>query len=126
MAQRKTYRCPIEVTLGVIGGKWKPVILWRLGQRTYRFAELRRAIPGITERVLTQQLRQLEADGIVGRRVHASVPPKVEYSLTPYGESLQPAMTAICNWGVGHMEKIGVKPSPALRARLGDGGWMAV
>ena len=111
----KTYNCPVEATIDVIGGKWKPLILWWLHQRTYRFAELRRLIPGITEKVLTQHLRELEADGIVDRRVFATIPPKVEYSLTEYGNSLKQALNAICEWGQLHMQRIGAtEKSPGL------------
>jgi DNA-binding HxlR family transcriptional regulator len=104
--QTKIYNCPVEATIDVIGGKWKPLILWWLHQRTHRFAELRRLMPGITEKMLTQQLRELEADGIVHRRVYPTVPPKVEYSLTEYGGSLKRALQAICDWGRTHMERI--------------------
>jgi DNA-binding HxlR family transcriptional regulator len=103
----RTYHCPVEAAIDVFGGKWKAVILWWLSQRTWRFAELRRQIPGITEKMLTQQLRELEADGIVGRQVYPTVPPKVEYSLTDYGRSLKRALKAICDWGASHMERIG-------------------
>jgi len=114
----KTYNCPVEATIDVIGGKWKPLILWWLHQRTYRFAELRRLIPGITEKVLTQHLRELEADGIVDRRVFATIPPKVEYSLTEYGNSLKQALNAICEWGQLHMQRIGAaEKSPGLRLK---------
>ena len=105
----KSYTCPVEAAIDVIGGKWKAQILWWLQQRTWRFAELRRQMPGITEKMLTQQLRELEADGIVSRRVFAMVPPKVEYSLTQYGQSLRRALTAICDWGRKHMERIGAE-----------------
>jgi DNA-binding HxlR family transcriptional regulator len=87
----KVYNCPVEAAIDVIGGKWKPLILWWLHHRTHRFAELRRLMPGITEKMLTQQLRELEADGIVHRRIYPTVPPKVEYSLTYYGRSLKRA-----------------------------------
>jgi DNA-binding HxlR family transcriptional regulator len=103
----KTYNCPVEAAVDVFGGKWKAVILWWLQRRTWRFAELRRQIPGVTEKMLTQQLRELEADGIVARRVYPTVPPKVEYSLTEYGRSLKRALRAICDWGRGHMVRIG-------------------
>jgi DNA-binding HxlR family transcriptional regulator len=103
----KTYHCPVEATIDVIGGKWKALILWWLQQRTWRFAELRRQIPGITEKMLTQQLRELEADGIVARQVYPTVPPKVEYSLTDYGRSLKRALREICEWGQQHMKRIG-------------------
>jgi DNA-binding HxlR family transcriptional regulator len=111
----KTYNCPVEAAVDVFGGKWKALILWWLQERTWRFAELRRQIPGITEKMLTQQLRELEADGIVDRRVYPTVPPKVEYSLTEYGRSLKRALRAICDWGQNHMERIGavaILPEP--------------
>jgi len=103
----KTYNCPVEAAIDVIGGKWKPLILWWLHQDTHRFGQLRRQIPGITEKMLTQHLRELEADGIVERRVYPSVPPRVEYSLTDYGRSLKQALEAICEWGRLHMLRIG-------------------
>jgi DNA-binding HxlR family transcriptional regulator len=103
----RTYNCPVEAAIDVFGGKWKALILWWLNQRTWRFAELRRQIPGITEKMLTQQLRELEADGIVERKVYPTVPPKVEYSLTEYGRSLKRALKALCDWGKNHMERIG-------------------
>lgn len=105
----KVYNCPVEAAIDVIGGKWKPMILWWLHQQTYRFAELRRLIPGVTEKMLTQQLRELEADGIVERTVYPTVPPKVEYSLTEYGRSLKNALEAICEWGRIHMQRIGAR-----------------
>jgi DNA-binding HxlR family transcriptional regulator len=112
----KTYNCPVEAAVDVFGGKWKALILWWLQNRTWRFAELRRQIPGITEKMLTQQLRELEADGIVDRRVYATVPPKVEYSLTEYGRSLKRALQAICDWGRNHMERIGaIQTLPSRR-----------
>jgi len=111
----KIYHCPVEAAIDVIGGRWKAPILWWLSQRTYRFAELRRQIPGITEKMLAQQLRELEADGIVHRRVYPTVPPKVEYSLTEYGRSLKRALKAICEWGAVHMQRIGArKRAPVL------------
>jgi DNA-binding HxlR family transcriptional regulator len=112
------YNCPVEAALDVIGGKWKPLILWWLHERTWRFAELRRLIPQITEKMLTQQLRELEADGIVHRRVYATVPPKVEYSLTEYGHSLEHALHAICEWGRLHMERIGAVDASPGRALI--------
>jgi DNA-binding HxlR family transcriptional regulator len=92
-------RCPAEHTLGVIGGKWKVVILYRLFDGPRRFSELRRAMPGVTQKVLTQQLREMEGDGLVTRKVFAQVPPKVEYALTPLGRSLRPIVDAMCRWG---------------------------
>ena len=97
--------CPVETTLRVIGGKWKAVILWWLGQDIHRFGELRRKIPGITVKMLTQQLRELEADGIVHREVYPEVPPKVEYSLTDYGRSLEKITDLMCDWGTKHLQR---------------------
>ena len=117
----KVYNCPVEAAIDVIGGKRKPLILWWLHHRTHRFAELRRLMPGITEKMLTQQLRELEADGIVHRRIYPTVPPKVEYSLTDYGRSLKRALQAICDWGRIHMERINavqVPPDRAAKAKV--------
>lgn len=96
------YNCPIEVTLEVIGGKWKCVILWWLRQDTKRFGELRQLIPEVTQKVLTQQLRELEADGLIRREVYREAPPRVEYSLTPYGETVRPVTELMCEWGKVH------------------------
>ena len=94
-------RCPAEATLGVIGGRWKVLILWHLFGGTRRFGELRRALAGVTQKMLTQQLRELERDGVVTRTVYAEVPPRVEYSLTDRGQSLRPVVAAMCTWGKG-------------------------
>ncbi|QNE75275.1 transcriptional regulator [Streptomyces finlayi] len=93
------YVCGIDAAMGVVGGKWKGLILWALNERTYRFGELRRELPGVTEKVLTSHLRELEEDGIVHREVHAEVPPRVEYSLTPLGVSLNEALEPLGAWG---------------------------
>jgi DNA-binding HxlR family transcriptional regulator len=96
--------CPVEATLAVIGGKWKAVLIVHMMHTgPHRFAELRRKTTGISDRVLTRQLRELETDGIVRREVFAEVPPRVEYSLTEYGESLRPVTEAMCQWGKRHM-----------------------
>lgn len=96
--------CPVEATLAVIGGKWKAVLIFHMMHGgTHRFAELRRKTHGISEQVLSRQLRELEADGIVFREAFAEVPPRVEYSLTEYGTSLKPVTEAMCHWGKRHM-----------------------
>ncbi len=96
----KIYNCPVELSLQVVGGKWKPVILWQLGTNgTKRFSELKRIMPNITQKMLTQQLRELEADSLVHREVYAQVPPKVEYSLTEFGRTLMPVLENLCKWG---------------------------
>lgn len=91
--------CPVEATLELIGGKWKGVILYHLLEGTHRFGELRRKLPSVTQRMLTKQLRELEECGVIRRVVHAEVPPRVEYSLTPLGETLRPVVLALKEWG---------------------------
>ena len=93
------YNCPVEATIDVIGGKWKCLIIHHLIDGTKRFNQLRRLIPAITQRMLTSQLRELEADGIVNRKVYAEVPPKTEYSLTKLGKTLDPVLWAMHDWG---------------------------
>lgn len=100
------YGCSVEATLDVIGGKWKGVILYHLLQDTRRFGELQRLMSGITRRMLTLSLRELEEEGIVHREVYKQVPPKVEYSLTEYGRSLEPVISSLRAWGETHMKKI--------------------
>lgn len=92
-------KCPAETTLEVIGGRWKIPILWHLLQGKRRFSELGRSLGPVTQKMLAQQLRELEADGILTRKVYPQVPPKVEYSLTPAGRSLKPVVEAMCKWG---------------------------
>lgn len=93
------FHCAMDVTMKYIGGKWKTVVLWYLRKDKKRFSELRRLIPNITEKMLSLQLKDLTNDGIVGRKVYAEVPPKVEYFLTDFGKSLIPALEEIARWG---------------------------
>lgn len=94
------YHNPVEATLSIIGGKWKVVILCLLKEtETMRFSDLQRAIPDITKKMLSQQLRELEADHIIQRTVYDEMPPRVEYSLTPEGETMRPMLNAMCAWG---------------------------
>jgi DNA-binding HxlR family transcriptional regulator len=102
----ETTRCGLDAVLDVVGGKWKTLILWELHPQPRRFGELRRLVEGISEKVLIQQLRELEADGIVHRDQYNEVPPKVEYSLTALGESLNSALMPLCDWGEQHMDRI--------------------
>ena len=94
--------CPVEAALELIGGKWKGVALFHLADGTKRFNELKRLAGSVTQRTLTKQLRELEADGLISRTVYPVVPPKVEYALTQKGESLIPVLTALRDWGIEH------------------------
>jgi DNA-binding HxlR family transcriptional regulator len=102
-------RCPVEATFSVIGGKWKPLIIHHLMRGTKRFSELQRAIPSVTRHMLTEHLRELEADGIVHREVYKQVPPKVEYSLTAAGLALKPVLDQILEWGVWYIQQQAVE-----------------
>jgi DNA-binding HxlR family transcriptional regulator len=98
--------CPVEVAISVVGGSWKLSIVKNLGGGTLRFGELRRAVGPVSERMLTRQLRELEQDGLVHRRVFAEVPPRVEYSLTELGASLSPAVDALDHWGAHYSDTV--------------------
>jgi DNA-binding HxlR family transcriptional regulator len=100
------YRSPAEVTISVVGGKWKILILCRLQYGIARFGELRKVIPGITQTMLTQQLRELEEDGVLQRKIYAEIPPRVEYSLTRFGQSLIPVLDAMSAWGQQYQKRI--------------------
>jgi DNA-binding HxlR family transcriptional regulator len=102
------FGCPVQGTINAIGGKWKVLLIWHLGFGPKRFAQLRKLLPGVSEKVLTAQLRQLEKDGIVDRRVKPSSPPQVTYSLTGAGEELLDPMSALCGWGTKHL---GIPPN---------------
>lgn len=102
----KSYGCGLEAALDVIGGKWKVLILWHTRQGPRRFGELKRLVPAISEKMLIQQLREMEADGIVARRDFREIPPRVEYALTEFGVSLAEALRPLCEWGREHMARI--------------------
>ncbi len=97
------YCCTVSTTLGIIGGKWKSLILWHLSFKTLRFSQLQRRLTKVTQKMLTQQLRELEADGLINRKVFAEVPPKVEYSLTELGQSVVPILALMCQWGKDYL-----------------------
>lgn len=100
------FNCGLEAALAVIGGKWKPLVLYHLARDAHRYGELRRAIGGVSDKVLIQQLKELERDEIIARRDFQEIPPKVEYSLTPFGQSLAIALGGLCAWGTEHMLSI--------------------
>ncbi len=91
--------CPVEAALTLIGGKYKTIILYHLKSETMRYSELRKVVPNATPKMLTQQLRELEADGLISRKVYPVVPPKTEYSMTEFGMTLVPVLDALCDWG---------------------------
>ncbi len=104
------YQCPVEATLDILGGKWKPLILFYLLDETLRFGELKRKMPDeITQQMLTRQVRELEKHGIVHREVYRQVPPKVEYSLTELGLTLKPLLLHMLEWGLMYVEKTGAE-----------------
>lgn len=98
-SSKKNYSCPVEAAIDIIGGKWKPVILWHIRDGPLRFNEIRSILPAITQGMLTRQLRELEADQVVNRTVYAEVPPRVEYSLTEFGMTVIPILDDLCEWG---------------------------
>jgi len=106
MQVREYIPCPVEVTLSIISGKWKGIILYRLLDKTMRFNELKKTMPNITCRTLTLQLRQLEEDGIIKRTVFPQVPPRVDYELTPLGKSMSPIIQSIRSWGIDYQKNV--------------------
>ena len=109
--------CPVNTTLSVIGGKWKVLILYHLIEHTQRFNEMRRLLPDITQRMLTLQLRELEEDGLVHREVYPVIPPKVEYSLTDLGRSIEPILGSMYDWGAEYLKSKGIEASCSMSAR---------
>ncbi len=105
----KEFRCPVEVTIGIVGGKWKCLILWHLHQGKMRFKELERIVPGVSQKMLTQQLKEMAADGLLEKTVYPEVPPRVEYHLTPRGHSLFPILEQMHQWA---LEQLGLTELP--------------
>lgn len=104
MENIKKFNCPVEYTLSIMGGKWKPVILWHLAvEGVRRYGEIKKSVTGITHKMLSQQLKELEWDGLIHRQEYHQIPPKVEYSLTDKGASLMPVLKTMCEWGGEHM-----------------------
>lgn len=100
---KSNFNCPIEATIQLIGGKYKAIILWHLMNKTLRYNEIRKKIPNITDKMLAQQLRELEKDKLINRVVYPVVPPKTEYSLTNFGKTLSPILDAMCDWGSNYL-----------------------
>src|SRR5476649_1815432 len=101
-----TFSCGLDAALAVIGGKWKPLVLYHLAQNVHRYGELRRAIGGVTDKVLIQQLKELQRDEIIDRVDFQEIPPKVEYSLTPFGRSLAKTLMPMCVWGTENRQQV--------------------
>ncbi len=117
----KEYACTFEIAMDLIGSKWKPIIVWHLGTKeVLRFNEIRKLLPKITQKMLTQQLRELEQDQLVHREVYPQVPPKVEYSLTEFGESLMPILKMMCKWGETYYEHVEVDGKKVMACRCVD------
>ena len=108
--------CPMGVAMGVIGGKWKLAIVWRLFDGKLRFNELQRLLDGVSAKVLAQHLRELEQDGIVSRRLFPEIPPRVEYELTETGRSLEPVLDSMCAWGRSYLAKDATDTLVTLRS----------
>jgi len=109
MKSCQTIQCPVEATINLIGGKYKAIILWHLVDKTLRYGELRDLVTSATPKMLTQQLRELENDGFISRKVYPVVPPKVEYSLTEFGKSIIPILDAMCAWGTDYLANSSIK-----------------
>ncbi len=107
----ETNNCPVETTIELIGGKYKALILWHLAKEKLRYSELKKLLSGITPKMLTQQLRELEAKSLIHREVFPIVPPKVEYSLTDLGRSLMPILVAMRDWGSGYLRQAQKEPN---------------
>jgi len=114
----KTFHCALDVTMNFIGGKWKTVVLWYLRKEKKRFSELKKHIPGITEKMLSIQLKQLEKDNIIGRKVYAEVPPRVEYFLANEGKTLVPMLEAMAQWGRKKAGTLGILEEATRQKKL--------
>ncbi len=115
--EKDMINCPVDATLRLIGGKYKALILWHLINKTLRFNELTKLIPNATPKMLTQQLRELEEYNLITRKVYPVVPPKVEYNLTEFGESIKPILNAMYSWGEVYLEKNGLKISCNMKIK---------
>ena len=99
MKENTECKCPVEISIRLIGGKYKAIILWHLMQKTMRYSEIHKEVPRATDKMLAQQLREMERDGLINRKVYPVVPPKTEYTVTELGRTLKPVIDALCNWG---------------------------
>ena len=117
---KNVFNCPVEATIHLIGGKYKAVILWQLKDQVLRYSELHKLVPKATPKMLTQQLRELENDNLIGRTVYPVVPPKTEYYLTEFGKSVIPILDAMCDWGKDYLEQQNSKSLCSSKASSPD------
>ena len=115
---KNNFGCPVQGTINVLSGKWKVLVVWHLGFGPRRFAELRDLLPGVSEKVLTAQLRQLQSDGVVQRKAKPTVPPQVTYCLTKAGDDLISMLTELCHWGTRYL---GIPPNLPMIRRASAG-----
>ena len=121
-SEKPREHCPVEATLALIGGKYKTLILWNLTEGTLRFSELKKIVTAATPKMLTNQLRELEHDGLVSRKVYPVVPPKVEYSLTPLGRSIRPILESMYAWGADYLKSQGITPNCSMKPASAKSG----
>lgn len=114
---KNKYSCPVDATIELIGGKYKSVILWHLMGKTLRYSEIHRLVSKATDKMLAQQLRELEDSGLISRKVYPVVPPKTEYSLTDFGRTLVPILDAMCDWGTYYLEGLDAVPTQCCKKR---------
>lgn len=120
MRTNTDYNCPVEATIDLIGGKYKAIILWHLMNKTLRYSELHRLVSQATDKMLAQQLREMENDGLISRKVYPVVPPKTEYSLTDFGRTLVPILDAMCNWGADYLDELNIKTTCCSKKSIYD------
>lgn len=120
--ENRSYSCGLEVALSVVGGKWKPIVLFHLNGGPRRFGELKRLVAGISEKVLIQQVRELAEDGIIVRRDYREVPPRVDYEMTEFGRTLAQALMPLCAWGDENRQRIENWPGTAMADRMSGSG----
>lgn len=119
---KEIFSCPVEATLSLIGGKYKPLILWHLIEQPLHYMELQRLIPKATAKMLSQQLHDLQQSGLVSRKVIPEKPPKTIYSLTPFGKSIIPVLEAMCNWGSSYLDGLDVQTPCCLSTKSRKSG----
>lgn len=119
-SKENTSHCPVRTTLSLIGGKYKVFILWSLFDGTLRFSQLQKSVPQANAKMLSQQLKELERDGLIVRKAYPVIPPKVEYSLSPLGESLKPILSCIYDWGAAYLQSRGLPVSCSMKSLHDD------